>query len=158
MSQNQSTPPPKDEETKHLEDLEENTILEIVTHSLQRDDLAPGGIVIRESFSALDRRHLPYPNWRCNECHWEFPTAKLRDRHEASHWHTSGGESLGISFMGYQALLDHVLETARQLVLEEFIDSPREYKLDGLPPAPDIYPVPYVGTEEVSTLKSASKG
>lgn len=41
-----------------------------------------------------------------------------------------------------------VPEPSRQLVLEEFINSPREYKLDGLPPAPDDYRVPYGGTEE----------
>ncbi|PKX99617.1 putative C2H2 finger domain protein [Aspergillus novofumigatus IBT 16806] len=145
MSRNQNTTPAKDEEPKKLEDLEDNTVLEIVTHSLQRDNLAPGVF-------ALDRRHLPYPKWRCNECHFEFATAKLRDRHEASHWHTSGGESLGMSFMGHQALLDRIPEPSRQLVFEEFINSPRDYKHDGLPPAPDIYRVPYVGTEEASTL------
>jgi hypothetical protein len=84
MSRNQNTTPAKDEEPKKLEDLEDNTVIEIVTHSLQRDNLAPGGLVLRENFSALDRRHLPYPKWRCNECHFEFATAKLRDRHEAS--------------------------------------------------------------------------
>ncbi|KAG2010873.1 hypothetical protein GB937_007416 [Aspergillus fischeri] len=157
MSQNQNTTPAKDEEPKKLEDLEDNTVLEVVTHSLQRDNLAPGGLVLRENFSALDRRHLPYPKWRCNECHFEFATAKLRDRHEASHWHTSGGESLGMSFMGYQALLDRIPEPSRQLVFEEFINSPRDYKHDGLPPAPDIYRVPYVGTEEASTLKSTKQ-
>lgn len=46
-----------------------------------------------------------------------------------------------------------VPEPSRQLVLEEFINSPREYKLDGLPPAPDDYRVPYVGSEEASALK-----
>ncbi|KAH1432136.1 hypothetical protein KXX32_002509 [Aspergillus fumigatus] len=176
MSRNQSTPPAKDKEPKKLEDLEDNTVLEIITHSLQRDNLAPGGLVLRENFSALDRRHLPYPKWRCNECHFEFATAKVRNRHEASHWHTSGGESLGMSLMGYQSLLDrawpscHVPDSAqanekdigipepsRQLVFEEFINSPREYKHDGLPPAPHIYPVPYVGTEEASILKAAKR-
>ncbi|KAF4168043.1 hypothetical protein CNMCM6936_003638 [Aspergillus lentulus] len=155
MSRNQNNTPTKDKEPKKLEDLEDNTVIEIVTHSLQRDNLAPGGLVLRENFSALDRRHLPYPKWRCNECHFEFATAKLRDRHEASHWHTSGGESLGMSFMGHQALLDRIPEPSRQLVLEEFINSPRDYKHDGLPPAPDIYRVPYIGTEEASTLKSS---
>lgn len=157
MSRNQSTPPAKDKEPKKLEDLEDNTVLEIITHSLQRDNLAPGGLVLRENFSALDRRHLPYPKWRCNECHFEFATAKLRNRHEASHWHTSGGESLGMSLMGYQSLLDRIPEPSRQLVFEEFINSPREYKHDGLPPAPHIYPVPYVGTEEASILKAAKR-
>jgi hypothetical protein len=87
MSGNQSTAPStsaNNEDPKNLKDLQDNTVLEVVTHVLQRDDLAPGGFVIRESYSALDRRHLPYPKWRCNECHFEFATAKLRDRHEAS--------------------------------------------------------------------------
>jgi hypothetical protein len=77
--------------------------------------------------------------------------------------------------MGYQALLDRawiscirsvctglmnidVPEPSRQLVLEEFINSPREYKLDGLPPAPEVYRVPYAGTEEASSLKSSRTG
>jgi hypothetical protein len=81
-----------------------------------------------------------------------------------------------MSFMGHQALLDRawisgiflilrranemnigIPEPSRQLVFEEFLNSPRDYKHDGLPPAPDVYRVPYVGTEEASTSKS-SKG
>jgi hypothetical protein len=81
-----------------------------------------------------------------------------------------------MSFMGHQALLDRawiscmflilrradekdigIPEPSRQLVFEEFINSPRDYKHDDLPPAPDIYRVPYVGTEEASTLKPTKR-
>jgi hypothetical protein len=82
MAENRGAAPPKKAEPGKLEDLEAG-VLEVVSHALVRDRLAPGGVFITESLTALDRRPLPYPRWRCNECHFEFASAKLRDLHEA---------------------------------------------------------------------------
>ncbi|KAL4884627.1 hypothetical protein BJY04DRAFT_181632 [Aspergillus karnatakaensis] len=159
MFQPQTTPSVKKQDPKPLDKSDDNKVLEIVTHSLYRDGLAPGGYVLREVFDGLDRRHLPFPNWRCNECHHEFPTAALRDSHEATHWHVSKERSLGMSVMGHEAMLNRVPPASRQTVLDEFIKSPRRYKHDGLPPAPEVFRVPYEGSEEASSLnRSSAKG
>ncbi|KAL3458450.1 hypothetical protein BJX64DRAFT_279868 [Aspergillus heterothallicus] len=147
MPNNKSTPQAK--KPRDDDKTDNDKVLEVVSVNLFSDRLAPGGYVIHESQNALDRRELPFPRWRCNECHWEFPTAALRDAHEE--------ESMGVSYMGPRALLEHIPASSRQAALESFINSPRRYKHEGFPPASKEFRIPYEGTEEASVQKSTGR-